>query len=136
MIFKSLLYLIQVSMPHIIFQSFRTLYVLSCFSHVHFFTPLTVAHLAPLPVSILQAIVLKWIAMPSSRVLPNPGIEPTSLKSLHWQVGSLPLVPHGKPQDTLSTQFFSLPSAAWGHTFSQNDHLSVVRDLQLQRPRA
>ena len=30
--------------------------------------------------------------------LPDPGIEPTSLKSfLHWQAGSLLLVPPGKP---------------------------------------
>ena len=27
--------------------------------------------------------------------LPDTGIEPTSLKSLHWQAGSLPLVPPG-----------------------------------------
>ena len=31
--------------------------------------------------------------------LPDPGIEPTSLTSnLHWQAGSLPLVPPGKPR--------------------------------------
>ena len=30
---------------------------------------------------ILQARILKWVAMPSSRDLPNPGIEPTSLAS-------------------------------------------------------
>ena len=30
--------------------------------------------------------------------LPDPGIEPASLRShLHWLVGSLPLVPLGKP---------------------------------------
>ena len=33
--------------------------------------------------------------MPSSRDLPDPGDEPASL---HWQAGSLPLVPPGKPQ--------------------------------------
>ena len=32
--------------------------------------------------------------------LPNPGIEPASLKHLlHWQAGSLPLAPPRKPQD-------------------------------------
>ena len=30
---------------------------------------------------ILQARLLEWVAMPSSRDLPNPGIEPTSLTS-------------------------------------------------------
>ena len=39
-------------------------------------TPLTAAHLAPLPMGIIQARVLKWTAMPSSRILRNPGIEP------------------------------------------------------------
>ena len=36
--------------------------------------------------------------MPSSRKLPNPGIEPASVISkLPWQVDSLPLGPPGKP---------------------------------------
>ena len=30
---------------------------------------------------ILQARILVWVAMPSSRDLPDPGIEPTSLTS-------------------------------------------------------
>ena len=30
---------------------------------------------------ILQARILEWVAMPSSRDLPNPGIEPASLTS-------------------------------------------------------
>ena len=31
-------------------------------------------------------------------VLPNTGIKPTSLCFLYWLAGSLPLIPHGKPQ--------------------------------------
>ena len=31
---------------------------------------------APLSLGILQARILEWVAMPSSRDLPNPGIEP------------------------------------------------------------
>ena len=31
--------------------------------------------------------------------LPDPGIEPSSLESLHWLADSLPLVPPGKPLD-------------------------------------
>ena len=46
---------------------------------------------------ILQARILEWVARPSSRDLPDPGIELTSLEFLHWQVVSLPLVPSGKP---------------------------------------
>ena len=34
---------------------------------------------------------------PSPEDLPNPGIDLTSLSLLHWQVGSLPLAPPGKP---------------------------------------
>ena len=46
---------------------------------------------------ILQARILEWVAMSSSRDLPDPGLEPISLCLLHWQVGSLPLAPSGKP---------------------------------------
>jgi len=47
---------------------------------------------------ILQARILEWVAISSSRDLPNPGIEPVSLTAnLHWQAGSLPPVPPGKP---------------------------------------
>ena len=48
---------------------------------------------------ILQARILEWVAMPSSRDLPDPGIKPTSLSLLHWQVGSLTLVPSGNSQN-------------------------------------
>ena len=46
---------------------------------------------------ILQARILEWVAMPSSRGSSDPGLEPESLSLLHWQAGSLPLVPPGKP---------------------------------------
>ena len=43
---------------------------------------------------VLQERILDWIAMPHPGDLPNPGIKPTSVLSLlHWQPGSLPLVP-------------------------------------------
>ena len=35
---------------------------------------------------------------PPSGDLPDPETEPASLHTLHWQTGSLPLVPPGKPQ--------------------------------------
>ena len=47
---------------------------------------------------ILQAGILEWVAMLSSRE--------SSLSYLHWQVGSLPLVPPGKP--ILMIDIFSL----------------------------
>ena len=33
---------------------------------------------------ILQARMLEWVAMPSSRGSPDPGIKPSSLSLLHW----------------------------------------------------
>ena len=46
---------------------------------------------------ILQARILEWITMPSSRDLPNPGIEP---RSLSLRADSLPSEPPGKPKNT------------------------------------
>ena len=40
------------------------------------------------------------LPFPSPGDLPDPGIKPTSLCLLHWQVGSLPLAPPGKPSET------------------------------------
>ena len=45
-----------------------------------------------------QARILEWVAMSSSRgVFPTQGSNQHLLSLLHWQVGSLPLVPPGKP---------------------------------------
>ena len=47
---------------------------------------------------ILQARRLEWAAMPSFQGLfPTQGLNPHRLCLLHWQVGSLPLGPPGKP---------------------------------------
>ena len=45
---------------------------------------------------ILQARILEWVAISSSRVLPHPGSNLALLHFLHWQVGSLPIAPPGK----------------------------------------
>ena len=77
--------------------------MLSRFSHVHLFVALwTVAHQVPLPMWILQARILQWVAVPPSGDFPHPGIKPMSpalasgfftpappgkhlpLVSLHW----------------------------------------------------
>ena len=68
--------------------------MLSClpsyFTHVHLFVTLrtilfatlwTTAHQAPLSVGSLQAKILEWVALPSSKYLPDPAIEPMSLMS-------------------------------------------------------
>ena len=46
---------------------------------------------------ILQARVLEWVAVPFSRGLPNPGIDP---RSPTLQVDSLPAEPQRKPKNT------------------------------------
>ena len=48
---------------------------------------------APQSLGILQSRILEWVAMPSSRDLPNPGIEP---RSPALQVDSLPSEPPGE----------------------------------------
>ena len=46
---------------------------------------------------ILQASIPEWVAMPSSRGS-SQAREPVRVSCfLHWQVGSLPLAPSGKP---------------------------------------
>ena len=47
---------------------------------------------------IFQARILKWVAISSSRDLPNPGIKPISSASPALQADSLPTEPPGKPQ--------------------------------------
>ena len=81
--------------------SLATSCMLSCFSHVRLFATLC-SLLGSSILGILQARIpariLRWVGLPSSRDLPDPGIEPMSLISnLHWQASSLSLAPHGKP---------------------------------------
>ena len=47
---------------------------------------------------ILQARILEWVAMPSSRDLPDPGIEPESPAVPALQADSLPLSLQGSSQ--------------------------------------
>ena len=45
---------------------------------------------------ILQARILEWAAVPSSRgIFPTQGSNPGLFSLLQWQVGTLPLTPHG-----------------------------------------
>ena len=56
---------------------------------------------------ILQARILRWVALPSSGDLPNLGIEP---KSPALQADSLPVEPQGKPLMETMTDFIFLGS--------------------------
>ena len=60
--------------------------------------PWTVAWQALLPMGILQARILEWVACPLPGDLPDPGIE---LRSPVLQVDSLPSEPQGKPPKEL-----------------------------------
>ena len=69
------------------------------FSHVQLFaTPWTVACQAPLSMELSRQEYWSGLPFPPPRDLSDPGIEPTSLSPLHWQSGSLPLMPPGKPR--------------------------------------
>ena len=94
------------------------LLLLSCFSRVHLFaTPWTIARQAPLSTGILQARILEWVAMPSSRRSSQPAIEP---RSPAWQADSLPAKPQGKPKNTgvgslsLLQGIFQIQESNWG----------------------
>ena len=72
--------------------------VLSQLSHAQLFiTPWTAACQAPLSVGILQARILEWDAMPSSRGCSQPRTEP---RSPALQVDSLLSEPPGKTKNT------------------------------------
>ena len=58
----------------------------------------TVAHQAPMSMEFSRQEYWSRLPFPSPGDLPDPGIEPACLMShLHWQAGSLPLAPSGKP---------------------------------------
>ena len=72
--------------------------VLSCLGHVQLFaTPWTVACSAPLPMGFSRQDYWSGLPCSPSGDLPDPGIEPVSLLSWHWQVCSLSLAPSGTP---------------------------------------
>ena len=72
----------------------------SRFSHVQLFvTPWIVAHTAPLSFGFSrQEYCLEWVAVSSSRVSSRPRDRIYISCLLHWQKGSLVLVPPGKAQ--------------------------------------
>ena len=73
---------------------------------------------------ILQARILEWVAMPSSRgIFPTQGSNQCHLCPLHWQAGSLPLTPPGKPfKSSTECKFMKkkINTHAKGHCMSKN----------------
>ena len=98
--------------------------MLNCFSHVRLWATLwTVVCQGPLVHGISQARILEWVAVPSFRDVPNPGI----LHLLHWQAGSLQLVPPGKAiEQHASTLKIWLVKVLW--TVRRSNH-SIIREF-------
>ena len=86
-------------------QLFVPIFMLSCFSRVWLFaTPWTAAHLSPLSMGFSRQEYWSWLPYPTPGDLLDPGIKTAFLshqhlfRLLHWHMGSLPLVPPGKPR--------------------------------------
>ena len=71
--------------------------------------------------AILQARILKWVAMPPPRELPDPGIEPASLPS------SAPTSPQDSPAAATASRD---PLPALGSELSHFDLLSIHLETQ------
>ena len=68
--------------------------MLSFFSHVRLFVTLwTAARQAPLSMGFPRQEYWSGLPFPPAGDLADPGIEPRSLLSLHWQACSLPPAP-------------------------------------------
>ena len=74
--------------------------MLTCFCHVGLWHP---ACHASLFMEFYKQEYWNGLPCPYPGDLPDPGIKPTSLCLLHWQAGSLPLAPSGKPFGRLHT---------------------------------
>ena len=73
--------------------------VLSRFSRVQLSaTPWTVARRAPLSMGFSRQEYWSGLPCPPSGLFLTQGLNPRLLSLLHWQAGSLPLAPLGKPQ--------------------------------------
>ena len=74
--------------------------VLSRFSRVRLFATLwTIACQAPLPRGFSRPEYWSGLTFPPQGIFPTQGSNLRLLYLLHWQAGSLPLVPPGKSQE-------------------------------------
>ena len=86
---------------------------------------------------ILQARILEWVAMPSSRGSSRPRDRThISLCLLHWQADSLPLLPPGKMEKKGASKFVS----SWPQISESSQeariwapNASVLRTIRLQQ---
>ena len=84
---------------------------------------------------ILQARTLEWVAVPPLGNLPAPGSNPPILCPLHWQVGSLPLVPpqFSSVHSLSCVQLFASPwSAACQASLSITNSRSLLKLMSIR----
>ena len=67
------------------------------FGHVQLYSPMDSSPPGSSVHGILWERILEWVAIPFSRVSSRPKDQTYVFCLLHWQVGSLPLVPLGSP---------------------------------------
>ena len=73
---------------------------------------------------ILQARILEWVAVPSSRGPLTRGWNPRLFHLLHWQAGSLPPVSPGKALKKVGKTLIWDPQ---GRNFAQDQNSQVRR---------
>ena len=79
-------------------------WMLSCFSCVLFCDPVDCSPPGSSVHGILQARILEWVCHALLQgIFLTQGLNPALLHLLHWQVGSLPLAPPGKPNSVPSS---------------------------------
>ena len=97
-------------------------YVLSCFTHVRLLvTPWTVTLQAPLSMGFFRQEY--WNRLPSllQGIFQTQGSNPDLLHLLHWQTGSLPLVPPRKPEGLSLSLYEKRETQASGGQASAQD---------------
>ena len=72
--------------------------------------PMDLVYQAPLSIGFFQARILGWVTIPSSRGLPDPGIEPASSVSPALQANSLPLGRRKSPSFLLYISIYQCSS--------------------------
>ena len=65
-------------------------------------------------------------------IFPTRGLNPRLLNLLHWQGGSLPLAPAGKPRDLLKTTYWAAVATRGRHT-PRNVHKTAPVGLRPYR---
>ena len=102
-----------------------------------FVTPWTVAHQAPLFMGFSRQEYWSGLLCPPPRDLPDPRSNLYSLCFHHWQAGSLPLMPRGKPNHFVSSvQLLShvrLFTTPWTPGFPVHHQLLELAKIHVHR---